>query len=871
MAFDYIVDHAQKNVWCVPSQDKQSILKLAKLTPLGGVWNTVRVQWRAIALPVQNVHFAVYQIGQLNTSFLGLPDSLGKWTSFQTAMNALPLIVDLFGAHGVQLPRYACWYMTTWDRNLIVAIQYQSTIAMDLDTDDVFLRVYTNAYYQSAASSKIADFIKTNGQTCLDSTAIISLQNEYEALQAQMSAGQIPQGEVYAFVNGYRVSTIDLFTTQVGDCVEYIYDSSIYEVVDLNIADLATFTSTLDAEQKYLIHYPQAGDNQINYVDDVDVFLYMPGSDPQGRWKGLFYIRNTGGSSLRQVTHKDYAIPVAYVAAYAVQQGWDVSKLVLRLHVRKSGMSRALVFENNRIEELYKLPDAEVVQAMVGVNATVANWQAAVLEASAYPEIMRQPLANDITNLMVQNAYGYNALSKVIGDTPTFSRVYSNQTIADIPYALEANCTAFEYDANGLLIGFFQHKFGQTYPCSTSFANLVEFISGQGGQLLDETYGQKQVAIIPGANYRYYTCPIDPVTGHPTYQWQDVTGSAKYAISNNTVTWLIDTTKYYTLVRGDQKFLAYEMNLMAQAGVLEFTLTQQAVRNLQIQTIQMEIPMGELQLWLNKQALVEGVDYFVNFPQVVITNKNFLQNVATDAQNVFVRFTGFCNSDLTRNPVQDVGWVKYGRLSDNNRYDIRDDKVLSIVVGGRTYDRSQLTFQESNGAVLPQDARNGEPYQIRDIVVPLEGLVAADTYSLRAQSMVIDQAVADYLTSRLQETDPDIPSVISNLWAVYSPFCSRILNDLLSGVFAPSFLMGNYSDQDVVNACASYEWLLAFDQTQDAIEADPQYMVVHPHILNQPVTVSIYIYKFISRIVNLYLHNRVDLSVWLNIQQIAAA
>lgn len=873
MTFDYVVDHAQKNVWCVPNQDRQAILEPFKITPLGGVWNTVRVMWRDIQLPVPNVHFHLYNIGQFNNALIGLPDSYGKWTSFQAAMNKVPLIVDVYAGSGIQMPRFAAWYMMTRDKDLILAIQDQDTISVDMDQEPIYIRFYTNTYYQSAASSKIADFIKTNGSKCLSTAAIVSLQNEYQTLQQQMASGAIPKGEVYAFVNGWRVSGIDLFTAKVGDCVEYIYDSSIFTVVDIPVSSMPVFTSTLDSKLKYLVHYAGLGDQEIDYQDDIDFFLYQPNpSDPQGRWSGLFFHKNAP-DAVRMVTHKDYAIPTTYVQAYAsAQPSWgDISKLTLRMHIRHGGMSRPLVFENNRIWELYKLPDAEVLQAMVGVNATVPNWQAATLEASAYTQIMRQVRTNDITNQMVQNAYGYNAISKIIGDTPQFTRDYSGQKIADIPYSLVLSCTGYEYDANGVLLGFFQHRGGTTYVASTSFTNMVEMISGQGGQLLDEVYGQNVVSLLPGRNYRYYTCPIDPVTGKPTFKWTDVTGTGQYAVQNDTATWLIDTTKNYTLVRGDTRFLAYDLSIPMTAGVLQFTLTQQAVRFNQIQNIVMEIPAGELQLWLNGYALIEGVDYFVQFPQVVITNKKFLKNIATDPQDIMVRFTGFCNSDFSREMPQDVGWVKYGRLSDNNRYDIRDDKVLSILVGGRTYDRSQLSFQESTGAVLPTAATNGEPYQIRDIIVPLDGLVAADTYSLRAQSIVIDKAVSDYMTSRLQETDPDIPSVIPDVWRVYSPFFSRIMSDLISGQLAPSFLTGNYNDQDVKNACASYEWLLVFDQTQDAQLADTEYMVVQPHIYDQPVTVSVYLYKFLSRVVSLYLHNRVDLSTWINIEQIAAA
>ena len=872
MSFDYVVDHAQKHVWCVPKQDMQSIIQPQRLTPLGGGWNTVQVMWRTIPLPLPNVHFHVYQFSNLDPRILGLLSTrYNQWESIADCMNKKRLIVDIYADTGIQMPRYASWYLVTRDGALIVAVQIQSTIAINQDTDTLYFRFYSNAYYQSIQSTPDNDFISTAGQTCLNTNAILALQHQYEAIQAQMAAGTLQQGEVYAFVNGWRVSGIDLFTVNIGDCVEFVYDSSIYEVIDIPVSSLQTFESTLDAKLKYLLHYAAAGDQQIDYQDDIDVFLYQPGTN--GRWSGLYYHRNAK-DAMRMVTHKDYSIPTIYVQAYATQQPtWgNIMNLIVRMHIRKGGMARPLVFENNRIQELYKLPDAEVVQAMIGVNATVPNWTADTLENAGYTKIMRTVKTDHITNALVQAAYGYNAVSKIIGDTPQLTYVSSGQTVADVPYALVNSCTGFEYDANGLLIGFFQHPIGTTYVASTVFCKLVELFSGQGGPLLDETYGLKQSQVIPGANYRYYTCPISPITGLPSYQWTDVTGSSQYAVQNGQVTWLIDTTKFYTLVRGDTKFLAYSISIPPVGGVLEFTLTQRVVRNQQLSTIEMEIPLGELQLWCNNYALVEGIDYIVNFPKVVITNKKYLVQPAspTQMQNVTVRFAGFCNSDMTREVADDVGWIKYGRLSDNNRYDVREDRVMSFIAGGATYDRSELTFQEDNGAVFPVDAINGTPYQIRDIVVPLDGLVAADTYSLRAQSQVIDKAVSDYLTSRLNETDPAGPSTATDLWAVYSPFFCNIMNDLLSGVFQPPFLTGQYSDQQVVDACAPYTYLLAFDQTQDANAYDPNYMIVHPHNLANVVTVSIYIYKFMRKVNSLFLHNKINLAPFINIATITS-
>lgn len=869
--FDFIVDYAQKNIWCTPGQDMQSIVQPARITPLGGVWNSVKVQWRTLKLPQQGVRFHVYQIGGLNPQLLGLLGIERRWVTMTEACNKNNLVVDVYAGTGVQMPRYETYYQVTNDKTLVVAVKLQPTIPINLDTDALYLRFYSNAYYNLAAVNTQREYVQVAGQTCLNTDAILAMQNAFQGIQQQIAAGTLPKGEVYAFINGRRVSGIDLFTAKVGDCVEYIYDSSIYEVVDFSIANLLTFNSTLDQVYKYLLHYAAAGDHEIDFQDDIDVFLYNQ-PDTNGRWSGVYFHRNLP-SAMRMVTHKDYAIPTQMVQTYATQQGWpDITKMMIRLHVRKGGWDRPLVHENNRIHELYKMADADVLGAMVGVNANLTNWQAATLEASAYTALMRAE-QKDVTNKLAQDALGYNALAKLVGDTPVQTYQYSGQTMADVPYGLYSNSTMYEFDVNGRLIGFFQHTPGYTYPTSTSFCSLVEMIAGFGGRVLDEVYGSQSVAITTGANYRMYICPIDPVTNKPTYKWQDITGTQQYTIvttsTGSTVVFLTDPTKFYTLVRGDRRHLAYELSLPAVGGVLEFTLTHTAVRNLTVQDIVMEIPMGELDLWLNKNKLVEGVDYIVNFPQVVIINKQYLVNAKTTPQDILVRFTGFCNADFSRQSQGDVGFVKWGRLSNNNRFDIRDDKVLSIQVGGKVYDRSQLEFAENDPGILVPNATNGEPYQISDVVVPLQGLTGEDTYSLRAKSMVIDQAVSDYLTAKLPEVDPTVPNVIPQQWPVYSPFLCRIMNDLLSGVLNDPRLTQQYSDQDVLAIAKPYEWLLAYDPTQDAHAVDSNYVIIHPHNLTEVVSMSIYVYKFLSRVIHLYLHDKVNLSHFVNIIQIA--
>lgn len=849
MAYDYLEAHALSNVWCAPYQDNQAILELARLTPVGGAFNYFKVQQSTVWLPVKQQRFHVYSIGQVNPMLLGIYPKW-TWNTFAAACNKSNLMVDLYANSGLEMPRTQSWYMITENHDLIVCTLVQPRIAIDLDTEPLFLRVYSNAYYRSQAATDASAKIYVEGRTPLNTDDILTLQNDLAAYTTM-------PGAVYSFVNGFKVSSIDLFTVTVGDVVEFVYDASVYKIVDFPMTVLQSFTSTLDTKAKYLLHYP-GNVNEIDYEDDIDVFIMMP--QPSNRSLGVYYHRNAG-DSLRMVTHKDYSIVPAYINAFCSDQDWDPMACTVRLHIRNGGWDRSLVFDNNRIFELYKLPDNEIVGAMIGVNSTVSNFQAAVLEDSAYTAIMGS-LMPVLAKSEVEEAYGYNAISKLLGDTPQIVTTESSQNVVTVPYGLQTKSTGYEYDVNGHLLGWTSHQIGAIYPTGFTAATMVELISGTANTQLDESYGVLSTTLDPSTDYRMYTCPL--VGGQPTNVWTDVTGTGAYGIVNGVLTWLIDRTKFYTLVRGDRFFLGYSLDLTTSDGLLEFTLTHRALRNGTVTNWIMQIPMGELDLWLNGKALVEKVDYFVNFPQIVIVNKNFLIP-ANATQHVDIRFTGFCNSDFTRTPQDDTGFVQYGILSNNNRFDIRDDKVLRIQVNGAVLRRDQLLFQENTGGVSVPNALNGTPYLVRDIVVPLRGNTDVDTYTMRAESIVIDNAVSAYMTQFFPMPEPTGEDQIEQQYPIYSPFACKLLYDMNSGLLDDPRMYQQYADAVVTELCAPYLYLLKMDPTQAGLVPDTRFVIIHPHNLNTVISTSIYHYRFLLRAVNLYLNGLVNLASFVSI------
>lgn len=854
---DFLVSHALSNVWCTPDQDNQLIVQPARLTPINGVWGSWRVMWTTMPLPEPTARFHLYKIGQVHPVLLTLFAKTDRWVSLAQACVVGKNICDFYTRSGLQLARSQVWYQCTRDNNVILAVKKQPRTPYDFNTLELYLRVYSNAYFDSSRAALGNNFVDVQGGVMDSVPAIL-------ALQARWNTASALPGGAYGFVNGVKVGSISLVNVAVGDTAEFVYDSSIRRVIDYKLSDLPTFDSTLDSKGKYLLHYGGLDDASIDFLDDIDIFLVDSATQ-----RGI-YVHKNAADTLRMLSHRDYAIPVAYVAAYLshfeVDGALDMGTLYLRLHVRNSGYQRALILEHHRLNELYKLADADISAALLGVNAVVPVWQAQSLEMSDYVRIMRSPCC-DITREMVQSAYGYHAAAKLAANTPQAvtvnTRANGDVKIVMLPYLLTADSTVFEYDAQGLLLEWHRHVGGQTYLCRNAQTATIEAVVGEGGYTLDEVYNQSATPLVRDMRYRFYRAPV--VNGDETSAWEDVTGSSVYGANAGSANWLPDPT-YHTLVRSDRRFLLYRFSAAAPAGVLLFTLTSESARRGIRQMRNLEVPLGELDVFLNRHSLVRGVDYFVQFPHIAIVNKEYLVgNPQTTAQDIVVRFTGFCDAALKETPVGEFGFVQQGRLSVNHRFDIHDGRVSRIVCGGRLRTQGDLVFAEETQTYDFVNENNGAPYSVRDMVVPMRDLVDADTYVYRSQSLAVDKSVSDYLSTKLPEANPTGVNPLLGRYQVYSPFVCKIMYALLDNHFDATLLAGHYSNEQVRTLCAPYEYLLAFDPIHIDNALNPDYVVVHPHNLTTEVGLDLARYRFLNRVVQLYANGTVSLTSFIKL------
>lgn len=878
MSFGHLLQYVTEHTWCDPRQDNQYVFKAAKISPFLGIFNHIDIVGRRVALPEKGKKYHVFQIGTVMPSMLSLLGTgpswaENNWRNFSDSMAAQKMVADIFTPNGEVLPRFNSYYCVTKERVLVLCVEDDQKLGFNYTTTLLYLRVYANNFYKAGVVDEDSVVFAT-GYKNITSNQRTEIQNTYVEYLAK-------DGKCLCYINGYRVPNLYIVNINVNDTVELVYDGSVMDFRSYPIAQLRSFLSTKDGVQKYLIHDPSKTVDGIEYVDDIDFYVkcnysYMKSGVLHAGTKS--YLLSMGSSkNKRQVTHRDYSVSVDGVAAIGNNLKIDiesehgsaiaapilVANMSIDMVVRKTAPERVLAKDASRIFELYKLPQDAVIEAMAGNMSTLPMWTAAALENSDYIKHMATPYEQLSTELL-SGAFGYNGISVAVGYTPTEAVDDGSSKTVLLPYQLRENSTVYEYDSDGLYIGNYPHIFGDSHTVSTEnrlITQMAEVISGRGTSRPNLKFGTDIIPVTPGCSYRVYRCSIEG--GEPNDVWLDITGTNKYEVVDDVLLWLdtADTIRYLA-VSCDDTFMQMDIQLQMTGGVLEFDLVQEEDRGAGYVPKVMTIPGGQLDIIMNNYSMIKGIDYFVNFPKIRIVNKNYLkQPCSAELQDIHVRMVGFCSPTMQLDHDEDVGFIQFGTLSNNQKFDIRDDKVLRITVDGKLTTRDQLMFSEETPDIFIASALNGLPYQVKDIIVPMNAYTGnIDTYALRAQSMAVDQQVSDYMTMYTDQPVHDINMIVTGVYTLVSPYFSVILDDMVNGTMTESQCALLTQDTDIMNFFLTYDFLLQMDPLNSTVAGMNKFVkiVVHPH--EYTLAVNINQYRVLQRLAFIKSGTRIDIS-----------
>lgn len=889
----YLLRHAIANVWCNPAQDNQYVYRLARLSPKYGVRGMITLLYERVELPTSNDRYHVYQLGKVAPSWLGVPDQPRKWMALSDLIQNNQVYTEVYLDNGISFPRFDCHVRLTTGRNLLVAVRINERVH-PLEEQLVYLRFYSNAFFNSMRSEG-KRYIHYRGRRLTSNNDVLAFQSEANNLIATHG------GYPYYYVNGRFTHNVSPVSAGVDDYVEFVLDGSIKRVVEFPIAELPSFHSSLDAANKYILHYDDPSVNTILYRDDVDLFLVRRTSS--NVFRGVTYHRNTD-DWLRMLTHKDYSLPArrveSLVAVHPLDPRheldptrWDddkwthASELSIRLYIRNSGYERPLGPDANRIQELYRLPDEDIVRAMTGDDAVLDIWRAENLERCPYVQFMSldpsiiYPLTFNIPNLshpdkteaneFAGRVYGFHAAASILASTPRPVDDVGGVRRVELAYEHRVNSTVYEYDTNGHLLGHHLHVNGHLYKVRSPECVQVEAITGTGGNSTNSILGNTPVDIPYGHNYRLYI--TNRYAGEPTGNWIDISEADdlhEYGYLDDTQkqhrwVWTYNPLYYHGMIRIDDKFLAVDLDLRKQSGHLRFNVGGMELDDGDLEYRLTEVPPGQFDVFLNGRMLIEDLDYVVRWPEVVINNLEYLRE--GDIQRIHYRAYGFCDSQLRREPPSEVGFVRHGVLSRNNRYDLHSHKVRRVVIDGRYFDPATLQYDEDNELTTIEAVRNGAPYVIQTPPVVFRDLYGLD-FEARRVDDDIDRKVGNYMSDRYPVIDRGSVDHISTQYHVMSVFANKLLHDLREGYLYPDGIEGHYSDQDVYRWCEPYAWLLEYDLCNR--DYDEEHVEIWPHWFGEPVGLDLYKYQFFVRALRLHLQRVPDLAPFLKIVSLEA-
>lgn len=904
---DFLKIHALENVWCEPAQDRHWIVQAIRLTPIGGTFLSVTVGWEQVALPVipgaNRVTYHVYQIGQISPQQINVIDRKGVWIPASEICETNNVMFHAYFDNGINVPIGACFFMVTRDKNVLVAIRsvvgfggVPGTTPMDDPGMSLFVRFYSNAYFDSPRWMSLLSRPSKGIRVLSRRVLSINDFNEFKAQSILIANEYGSLGKGTNWIDGFiQTSETGWTSAYVGKWFEYVWDASIRKQIIFNINDLQSFQSDLDEGSSKLLLLTDTTYDTIEYQDDTD--LYFVNTDA-GNYKGIYVHRNFD-NCLRQVTHNAYALKAAYLDTYAGIHDFlaSVPDDQLVLNVREAGFKRGLIHQNNRIEELYRMDYATIVNAMVGVNATVNVWKAETLEVSAYTEIMRSTVA-EITDVMIEDAYGYNALTQITSypyQTPRTSP--GGNKLVDMPDAMQiphpvstkAERCIFCYDNNGKLIKWFNNAGNYetvAIPQPTVGITVAEVLNNK----FDDTDGTYYPVYHSGTNtftnvvvamkdlafngFRCYVCPI--VTGVPNEVWYDVTDNLNnyYTYDDSgpvpTLTWnaaALALAFLYPCVKINRRVLFYKvpLNVNAYPGMIDFTINARmtfngvtGVRPQQLDFACVDVFMGVGGVLT---PLMEDIDYKKIGPQIIIYRVP--PSTPPEGLEVYVRCYGFCDADtMSHYGPRDSGFVKGGLLSVDGTVDIRNDRNIRVILGGSLKLSSAVKFAENATGPLSQ---NGLPFTVTDVVVPVEHFTSKDTVAYRKQSLDIDEVVQDYLNVHLEEVTVDYPTIVPDPWALYSPFASALIHALKTGFLGAGELDTPYDNLDIEGWVSQYAYLLDFDPC--VIGSDEDYTHIRPHQYVASMSLTASQYEFMVRINTQYLNSKLNYSQYITIEE----
>jgi hypothetical protein len=862
-----LVRYTDDHLWSNPEENQQYQVKLNRITEEYGYSSNFSYMNKWRALPKKDTFFHVFSVGGLHPGFWNFKNNtlrrnpLDRWVNLGLLCKARGLLTDVYSNKGYMQSRSHCWIMVTYDGLVLLAIQKLAETPV-MDGDDMHFRCYT----PSVLVDKSRAVINEVGNPFIFETCVYENPSEYASFLGRYNTVKARPGYTGLYHNGVAVNggPVDVNPIAPGDVIEFWHDPTVLRTELYAYNTLQSFYSEMDQKHKVIVHPPKIkGDFTIRYFDDNDYFLIGLNRH------GLYFPRNNE-TAVRQLTHADVAIADDMIQAASnyhpeMSDPLDIKILVL---IRETAWEFQWPHEHQRIRYLYRMPDIDIMRAMVDARANMPEWTAKELEQGPVMSLLRKQWKTVKRDDAIMSV-GYNAATRVLSETPLRATYLLGSRGIEVPVTYQEACTAWEHDADGKLLEWRNMTGILYYSPNNPACAMVEFTMGETGRELDMLITNQDVPVSKDWDYQVYTVSwninIQDIVG----PWVNVTGDAtKYRIEDGVLIWTgLDRINKRGILISNKKILGYQFQLEHLDHSLAFAITDIYPDGGHLTGL----TWAQIDIWINGHPLIDKVDWIYDEQYCYINNKEFLVD---GPQDIVVRAMGLDKTVVLPNSDTELGFVDGGVIGRVDRYNLRGDRVTRTVINGGLYLTDEVPRAERDVPDDQANPLNGRPYMVKHTWCPIRFVEDYDELPYRQRSRDVDQRVSDYLTVWLpkpqtndeeihwENGDPHRPdgsgsAVIANLqdkYRLYSPFMNVVVNGVLNGLIAlPPKADGEtyYSDQDIRDAVQPYVWWLRYDPI--VRNYDRRYFAITPFANFGKLTVSDKQLIFFKQVNDLYL------------------
>lgn len=839
---------ALENIYCAPSQDKQYTFKLRQVTKKRfPVRRFAEVYGLAKNLPNTTDLFHVYVIGSINPHLLNLLRQRkewfrDQWVNAEEDMNLRNFTIQIYNSLGLNFPRRFLYYSFTDENTLLFAYRVTERNRLAFDVESIeYIRFYSNIYYNSP------DFSLSNITTGIR-CELFEIQSNLDKVRAETRVNELKrnQGEVFVYVNGFHTKEVNLDVPNQS-FLEILYDASVISKEVYPISELRTFMSEKDNTVKYLLFRDKIVDS-IQYEDDIEVYI---STQNEYFTRGLYFYRHKD-LTIQNVTDKDFSLKSLYVNNLATELSsltfGQINDKVLVVYTRKSQNLRPLIYSSLKLHELYKLPQDVERNVLTNMNYTIPELRASSLENSDYFKIASMQNIGNITTTLASSAVGYNGIKYYYAYTPTHLPNRSREV--EVPFLYRDDSYAYEYDIYGKLIGK-QTTEGPIYLTTSESVRHVEFIRGQTPIDFGRLYNHDETVPIVNEEFVILSANFSGIAR--ITNWEDITNNTNLvSYQNRDVTFRESVGKKIKIMYLDEP-LTVDLQLPLVDGILHFPIPILEDRGNGVQSHILDTPYSSIEVFLNGYRLHKDIDFIYQHNFITIYSKTRI-NYSELSQSIHIRAHGYTLDRTNINADEVSGFVSHGVLTRNLKYDLHEDKVLSIFIDGKLMNRANVRFAEDDNIVRTFDHLNGLPYSVAEHIVSIKEVTGESTLPLYSKNKETNKRISDLFKHVFKE--PPVPSfnVIPERYTLYSPTVSKIIHDVLEGDISPALYMNPYDDSTIVQLLEDRYRILMLNDPVRRVQNET-IVDVHPHIGNAIITLNLHQYRFITNVIRIITTN----------------